>query len=116
MTLKIEHGGERLQEMVGLILTRRGDTPEVAIDIINGSIKEALDMAFGDQLSKVVQDLLSAEQCRKTSGFETECFLSKLKDTFGDDSELIERIIYGRMLARFYLAELREKIGYKHRI
>ena len=113
MTVDFELGETRLQDMVDFIMRRREDAPEVASEIIRGSIMEALNMAFGDPVSDVVQEILEVNRYKIISRIETESFLSRLKNTFGEDSEPIEKIIYGRMLARFYLAELREKIGYK---
>ena len=113
MTVDLELGETRLQDMVDFIMVMREDAPEVASEIIKGSIMETLDMAFGDQASDVVQEILSVNRNERISGFETESFLGRLRNTFGEDSEPIEKIIYGRMLARFYLAELREKIGFK---
>ena len=47
MTVEYELGETRLQDMVDFIMMRREDAPEVASEIIKGSIMEALDMAFG---------------------------------------------------------------------
>ncbi|MBC8225058.1 hypothetical protein H8E65_10740 [Candidatus Bathyarchaeota archaeon] len=113
MNVDFELGETRLQDMVDFIMMSREDQPEVASKIIRGGITEALDMAFGDQVSDVVQEILAVNRDNRISRIETESFLSRLKNTFGEDSEPIEKIIYGRMLAKFYLAELREKIGYK---
>ena len=113
MIVNSELGETRLQDIVDFIIMERMDEPGVASEITNGGIIEALDMAFGDQVSEVVQEILEVNGDKRISRIETESFLGKLKDTFGEDSESIEKIIYGRMLARFYLVELRKKIGYK---
>ena len=113
MKVNFELGETRLQDMVDFIMMRSEDAPEVASEIIKGSIMEALDMAFGDQVSIVVQEILEVNRDMRISRIETESFLGRLKSTFGEDSEPIEKIIYGRMLARFYLVELRKKIGFK---
>ncbi len=113
MTVNYELGETRLQDMVEFIMMRSEDAPEVGSEIIKSSIVEALDMAFGDQVSNVVQEILAVNGDMRISRIETESFLGRLKSTFGEDSEPIEKIIYGRMLARFYLVELRKKIGFK---
>ena len=114
MTADFELGETRVQDMVDFIMMKSEDAPEVASEIIKNSIMEALDMAFGDQVSNVVQEILEVNRDKRITRIETESFLSRLKNTFGEDSEPIEKIIYGRMLVRFYLVELRKKIGYKH--
>ncbi|MEE8355218.1 MAG: hypothetical protein V3S09_05270 [Candidatus Bathyarchaeia archaeon] len=113
MTTNLKLDETRLRDMMDFIMLEREDTPEVASEIINGSIREALDMAFGDQVSKLVQTILELKREKRITRIETESFLGRLKDTFGEDSESIEKIIYGRMLARFHLVELRKKIGFK---
>jgi hypothetical protein len=112
MTVNFELGETRLQDIVDFIMTRSGDGREAASEIIKGSIMEALDMAFGDQVSNVVQEILEVNRDMGISRIETESFLGRLEKTFGEESEHIEKIIYGRMLARFYLAELRKRIGF----
>ena len=91
----------------------REDEPEVASEIIRSGIIEALDMTFGDQVSDVVHEIIEVNKDKRISRIETESILDRLKNTFGEDSEPIEKIIYGRMLAKFYLVEMRKKIGFK---
>ena len=54
MIVNSELGETRLQDIVDFIIMERMDEPGVASEIINGGIIEALDMAFGDQVSDVV--------------------------------------------------------------
>ena len=74
MTGDYKLGETRLRDMVDFIMVRREDAPEVASEIINGSIMEALDVAFGDHVSDVVQEILSVDRNERISGFETESF------------------------------------------
>ena len=60
-----------------------------------------------------MQEIIEVNRDNKISRIETEIILGRLKNTFGEDSEPIEKIIYGQMLAKFYLVELRKKIGFK---
>lgn len=98
-------------EFLETIRNESRENPAEFESIVLESINESIKMAFGDEITSIVLDLLKIPKQEDKASIDLEMFVEKLDTTFGEDTEQLRSMIEGEVLLKYYHRELMKKIA-----
>ncbi len=74
------------------------------------SIREILEMVFGNQIAQVLESSLEVDTKNNTD-FDPVYFTDKLETLFGKDAKCIRMMVEGKIITNYYYQEFMKNIG-----
>ena len=91
-------------------LRKDDDGSENIAKIIVESIKETIEMAFGQNISKILENILEIGSMEREMPFDANKFMDSLNGVFGQDAFHLNIMTQGKILTKDHYIKLRKKI------
>lgn len=74
------------------------------------SIKETIEIAFGQNISKILENILEIESMEREMPFDANKFMNSLNGVFGQDACHLIIMTQEKILTKYHYIKLRKKI------
>ncbi len=98
-------------EFLETIRNESRENPSEFESIVLESITESFKMAFGDEITSILLDILKIPKQKDKASINLGIFAEKLDMTFGEDAKHIKSMIKGKVLLKYHHRELMKKIA-----